>query len=115
MATGELPAAELARYRELVGGNGLRDDEKDQVIRIVANIMQAFVDIACQNYPTQSSPIESTKFSSQEDSVYDSIHYIQTLKSDFAAVVRLEPDSTNAKDVPNGSASSPEGRHLLPR
>lgn len=115
MATGELPAAELARYREIISGNELRDDERDQVIRIVANIMKAFVDIAFQVNPLPARPIESNMTSSQEESSYDSIHYIQTLKSDFAAAVRPEKDSTNAKDVPNGPASASEGCHLLPR
>lgn len=115
MPTGDLPAADLARYRDHIRSSGLCDQEKDQVIRIVANIMQAFVDIAFQNNPIQMRSIESKNPTSQEESGYDSIHYIQTLKSEFAANARPETDSMNAKDVPNGPANSQEGCHLLPR
>lgn len=115
MATGPMPAADLVRYRELIGQNGLRDDEKDQVIHIVANIMRAFVEIAFQQNPTLKRPIESNMISSQEESSCDSIQYIQTMQFDFTAATQAPSDSMNAEDVLNDQAREQDCRHLLPR
>lgn len=115
MATGDLPAADLARYRELISGTELRDEDKDQVIRIVANIMKAFVDIAFQINPVRNQSIDHSNNSSHAESCYDSIEYIQTMQSEFAAATQPASDSVNAKDVRNGPAVAEESRHLLPR
>ena len=46
---------EIARYREIIGSMDIDDGQKDDVIRVVHGIMQAFVDISFSNDPVQLS------------------------------------------------------------
>ena len=115
MATCGMPAADLARYRELVRGSDLGDEEKDHMIQIVANIMKAFAESAFRTGANISNTFESKEKASQADSGCDSFDYIETTQSDPVAARGLVQDSTNVKDVPHGPASPQESSHLLPR
>lgn len=46
---------DIARYREIIGSMDIDDGQKDDVIRVVHGIMQAFVDISFSNDPVQIS------------------------------------------------------------
>ena len=46
---------DIARYREIIGSMEIDDGQKDDVIRVVHGIMQAFVDISFSNDPVQIS------------------------------------------------------------
>lgn len=46
---------DIARYREIIGCMDIDDGQKDDVIRVVHGIMQAFVDISFSNDPVQIS------------------------------------------------------------
>jgi hypothetical protein len=102
MGIGEIPAADLARYRELIDCCGIHGDERDQVILIVVNIMKSFVDIAFQN--TLSTESSRARIESN-----------QTLQQDFALAVRPKVESSNAKDVQHDQKAPDKGCHLLPR
>ena len=50
-----ISSADMSRYREIIGEMDINDEQKDDVIRVVHSIMQAFVDISYSNDPVQLS------------------------------------------------------------
>lgn len=59
--------ADLERYRTIVAGiEGMTEAEKDEAIRVVVSIMQAFVDAAWGKHPAQLAAEKGAQDSSQE-------------------------------------------------
>jgi hypothetical protein len=63
----------LNHYRSLVADiDGLSDDARDEIISIIVNMMQAFVDAAWGRHPIQLALAERDDFASQCDKICDS-------------------------------------------
>lgn len=56
---------QLEEYRQILARVNISDKEKDEVIRVVEGIMQAFVDAAFDINPLKISDIQSTGKASQ--------------------------------------------------
>jgi hypothetical protein len=68
---------DIARYREIIGGMQMDESQKDDVIRVVHGIMQAFVDISFSNDPVQVSAQSRLIESFRESSGCDTVPNIQ--------------------------------------
>jgi hypothetical protein len=110
----EFSQSDMARYRDLIATIDLQDSQKDEVIRIVRSIMQAFIDVAFEMHPAQLSSKSQAKDSSHLESSHAKLTNNQEMKSEFGVEGRLDLDSKNAKDVLHGKTGTSTGRHILP-
>jgi hypothetical protein len=99
----------LAHYRSLVADiEGLSDTQKDEIIHIVVNMMQAFVDAAWGQHPIQLAIAKRDDLSFQRGQICDTV---DVLGEPTIAAMTVD---LGAIDAPKGAITQKQKEEYAP-
>ncbi len=77
---------DLVRYRTIIADMDMDDNQKDDVIRVVHAVMQAFVDVSFSNDSVQISVSSRLSESFRKSALYDNLPVVPMNEKSTASV-----------------------------